>query len=384
MEPQAPSTSASQLNPQIYSEACEWFVECRTGVLDYAARRKFDRWLRKSPEHLSAYLEIAAIWNEGAAMDPHHEWDAEKLIAAAKADDNNNVIPLSWAAAPIKRASPCTKPWKSYAVAASVAIIAIAFGTLVWSVLLNAPTYTTAIGEQRSIVLVDGSTVELNSRSKIKVRYSQRERTIELKEGQALFRVAQDGARPFVVVSDGTRVKAVGTQFDVYKKRDGTVVTVVEGTVAILTSAANPKFELMNVDPAAVSRAPPPLEIEEARDGRSGEGPRIFLSAGEQATVTRATIQAALHPNIASAIAWRQRQLVFDSASLAEVAEEFNRYNQRRLVVRDANLFDFHISGVFSSTDPTSLIRFLRERPGVQVIERESEIEVRLSDEVMQ
>lgn len=368
--------SASQLNPQIYSEACEWFVECRSGALDYAARRKFDRWLRTSPEHLSAYLEIAAIWNEGAALDPQHEWDAEKLIAAAKAD-GSNVIRLSWAAAPIKSAPSSARPWKSYAIAASIAIIALAIGALAWSVLLSVPTYTTSIGEQRSIVLADGSTVELNSRSKIKVRYSPRERTIELAEGQALFRVAKDGARPFVVVSDGTRVRAVGTQFDVYKKRDGTVVTVVEGTVAILTSAAKPKFELMDVDPAAVSRAPPPLEIEDSSAERSGEGPGIYLSAGEQATVTRATIQAALHPNIASAIAWRQRQLVFESASLAEVAEEFNRYNQRRLVVRDANLFDFHISGVFSSTDPTSLIRFLRERPGVQVIERESEIEVR-------
>jgi transmembrane sensor len=75
---------------------------------------------------------------------------------------------------------------------------------------------------------------------------------------------------------------------------------------------------------------------------------------------------------------------VFESASLAEVAEEFNRYNERQLVVRDAGLYEFHISGVFSSTDPASLIRFLRERSGVQVIETAGEIQVRRSDEVTQ
>jgi transmembrane sensor len=108
---------------------------------------------------------------------------------------------------------------------------------------------------------------------------------------------------------------------------------------------------------------------------QSGAG-AILLSAGEQVTVTRKTVQREAHPNIASATAWRQRQLVFESASLAEVAEEFNRYNERQFVLDDDELVDFHISGVFSSTDPSSLIRFLRERPDLQVIETGSEIRV--------
>ncbi len=82
-------------------------------------------------------------------------------------------------------------------------------------------TYATGIGEQRSIVLADGSTVDLNSRSKIRIRFSSERRGVELIEGQALFKVAKDHARPFVVDSDGTRVRAVGTQFDVYRKRRG-------------------------------------------------------------------------------------------------------------------------------------------------------------------
>ena len=87
-------------------------------------------------------------------------------------------------------------------------------------------------------------------------------------------------------------------------------------------------------------------------------------------------MQKANHPNIAIATSWTQRQLEFESASLSEVAEEFNRYNERQLVIEDPTLYDFHISGVFSSSDPGSLVRFLRERPGVQVTETASEIRV--------
>jgi transmembrane sensor len=223
-------------------------------------------------------------------------------------------------------------------------------------------------------VLADGSTVELNSRSKLKVRYSERERAIELLQGQVLFRVAEDHARPFIVTSGSTRVRAVGTQFDVYKKHGGTIVTVVEGRVAILAGTADPDLEAITVD-----TYPPPSipAASSAAEEQGGSGAGIFLSAGEQVTVTRATVEKAVHPNLVSAMAWRQRQLIFESASLAEVAEEFNRYNARQLVILNPDLYEFHISGVFSSTDPASLIRFLRERPGVQVIETEADIQVK-------
>src|SRR3990170_693395 len=78
-----------KLNAQIYSEAAEWFVTCRSGALDDADRRKFDAWLRQSPQHLSAYLELAAIWDEGPGLDAEHRYDTESLIAGALADRSN-------------------------------------------------------------------------------------------------------------------------------------------------------------------------------------------------------------------------------------------------------------------------------------------------------
>jgi transmembrane sensor len=412
----------SHFNTQIYEEACAWFVECRSGDLDAAARAEFDRWLRKSPEHLSAYVEIAAIWNEGPSLDPTNKWDIDTLTLQA-AEDIDNVVALPGMS--LERASQrvstdgvssdlpnhgeahdelCQQrqqsrayrsKWRWSAIAASAAVLGSIAGTLIWNQ-LRIPTYVTAIGEQRSIELADGSTVELNSRSKIKVRYSEHERDVELLEGQALFHVAKSHGRPFIVSTEGTRVRAVGTQFDVYKKHTGTLVTVVEGRVAIFTSPATPGPDMLlsspsrtataaskEADSAAAPHSSPLRQMEgraaqpreTAETASSGDG-TIYLSAGEQLTVSAQTSQKSDHPNIAGATAWRQRQIVFESASLADVAEEFNRYNERQLVIEDIGPYDFHISGVFSSTDPDSLIRFLRERPGVQVTETSSEIRI--------
>lgn len=102
----------------------------------------------------------------------------------------------------------------------------------------------------------------------------------------------------------------------------------------------------------------------------------MTLSTGEQLTVASAAITKATILNLTNVSAWTRGQLAFDAASLLEVADEFNRYNERPLVITDRSLYDLHITGIFSSTNPESFIRFLRERPEVQVIETPSEIRV--------
>ncbi len=393
-----------KLNAQIYEEATSWFVESRAGDLDDAGRRELDEWLRRSPEHLGAYLEIAAIWNEGPTLDPDGKYNTEALVQQACGSEN--VVPMpsvggfagseSRAEERLERASKAQQsPYDAptgeisssghrgqglVAIAASVLLGVVGAAAWYW---ITKNTYSTDLGEQRSIVLADGSVIDLNSRSQVRVRYTERERDVDLLEGQALFRVAKDTARPFIVSADGTRVRAVGTEFDVYKKHIGTVVTVVEGRVAVSTGSA-----VAATTDAADTGAENTQGSAEARTdthalgvgggGRgvvAGDG-EVLVAAGEQLTVTRKATQRTEHPNIASATAWTQRQLVFDSATLTEVAEEFNRYNQRQLIVQDPNLYEFHISGVFSSTDPSSLIRFLRTRPGVRVVESSERIDV--------
>jgi transmembrane sensor len=358
---------SSKLNTQIYEEACEWFVTSRAGDLGEAGRRELDRWLRQSPEHVSAYLEIAAIWNEGPALDTQRS--AETLVANALADRRNvSRLPVVSEERPPSHEpghervpnapSPLMRRW---ALAASIAACIVIVGILAWSRVLGIEVHSTKLGEQRSIVLADGSTVDLNSRSRVRVRYDESSRAIELVEGQALFHVAKDPARPFVVTSGDLRVRAVGTQFDVYKKISGTVVSVVEGRVAILST-------------------PLPGEAKHAPVVGSDSAGGVVLSAGKQVTVSSGVLREVSHPNIAAATAWKQRQIVFESASLSEVAEEFNRYNARELVIEDPDAFRFHVSGVFASTDPGSLVRFLRGYPGLEVLENRSKIRILKKD----
>jgi transmembrane sensor len=193
---------------------------------------------------------------------------------------------------------------------------------------------------------VDGSTVELNARSAVRVRLTERRRDVTLIEGQALFRVAKDQRRPFVVRAGDAQVRAVGTEFDVYKKQVATVVTVVEG------------------------------RVETYGGSGSAGAAAIVLSAGEQLTVLPHSVTRPTHIDTVAATAWVQQRLIFEETPLSDVAEEFNRYNRRPLAVDDRELQNLKISGVYSSTDPTSLINFLRSQTSIRIIETEDQVRI--------
>jgi transmembrane sensor len=358
------------MNTQIFEEASDWLVKNRDGDLDAHEKRRFDAWLRESPQHVRAYLEMSAVWEDVTSVDPSLNASADELIARARAE--GNIVPLEPSDA---SRHPRTIPVRRrrgigliYALAASVLL------TLAGAWFhRERNTYSTDVGEQRSIVLNDGSTIELNSRSRIRVRFSEAERDVDLIEGQALFRVAKNPLRPFVVSADGTHVRAVGTEFDVYRKSGGTVVTVVEGRVAVF------------------SPFPPGVDQGEgaslAHSSVRHIDSEVILAAGEQLTVSATTSAKARgvqvlpkRANVAAATAWTQRSLVFESTPLTEVAEEFNRYNTRRLLIKDpAEVADIHISGVFSSVDPALLLKFLRTQP--ELVVEETDREIRISKE---
>lgn len=413
----------SKFNTQIYEEACDWFVECRAGDLDGAARAELERWLRKSPEHQSAYLEITAIWNEGPTLDPANQWDIDTLILQAT-EQPANIIALGRGQGPLghfpqplpantaTRSLPSTQSeggrnegrrHRLFAIAASILLVAAVFVTYI---VTTSGVYATDLGEQRSLVLSDGSTVQLDSLSKIRLRYTGRERTIELLQGQAFFHVAKDAERPFIVHSGQTRVRAVGTQFDVYRRTDGTVVTVLEGRITILGVPREERVRLtagdgegndsqlkdadydLRIGKVGGGLARPANEVHSSMLKHAGgqslatgteavppdSRDAILLAAGEQIMVTPKAALRTPHPDLIGATAWTRRQLVFDTASLTEVAEEFNRYNERQLVIDPSALGTLHVSGVFSSADPASLINFLLQLPGLRVTETRKEI----------
>ncbi len=382
-----------KLNAQISEEAAEWLVEFRTGDIDATGRRQFDTWVRSSPEHLRAFLEVAAIWNEGSGLDAQRDLDIDTPGALKHATGNvvsfegasverrlRDELPLLPRTAlpslsvpdllsadvsghDTKRSKPLLS-WR-LAVAASIVFIGLAAAGTFWVQFFHAPTYTTEVGQQRTVKLSDGSTLELNSRSTVRVRFSKGERDIDLLEGQVLFHVAKDHTRPFIVASDGMLVRAVGTQFDVYRKTEGTVVTVLEGRVAVTTAS------LSTVASPSGSSTPAVADLVEPTTAPD----TAFLSAGEQVTLTRAVAPRPVRANVSAATAWTQHQLVLESKPLSEVAEEFNLYSARKLVVEDSSRHPLRLSGVFS-TDPDFLIRYLRARPDITVHETLFEIQI--------
>jgi transmembrane sensor len=212
-------------------------------------------------------------------------------------------------------------------------------------------------------------------------------------EGQAHFQVAKDKSRPFIVKSGDATVRAVGTQFDVDRKSTGTTVTVLEGRVVVYSDAhpevsgssqpasapangavrhvpANPKIHKA----PAVAGAPP--ELPSGLEPPAESGSAVYVGAGEQVTVTSQSLAPPEHADVTAATAWMQRRLVFDGTRLSDVVEQFNRNNRRQLIIESDKLAGYHVSGVYSSTDPASLVRFLREQPGFKITETDTEVRI--------
>jgi transmembrane sensor len=394
------------MNSQILDEACEWFVDFRAGDIDANQRQRFDDWVRRSPEHIRAYIDIARIYVEVPPPDPTGEIDVPGLIAYANRD-GSNVAPLPSSIAAreatrfeleaLKEQHPSAQRepfWMRHrALAASLITgLIVASGLFVWRT-ERYPSYSTDIGEHRSIALTDGSTVDLNARSTLRVAFSAGERLVELLEGQALFQVAKDKSRPFIVKSGDATVRAVGTQFDVDRKATGTTVTVLEGRVVVYSDARagssvtttpasttmsgatprTPAVAKAQKSPVVVG-APPDLPPALAPPDESGNG--VYVGAGQQVTVTSQALAQPERADVTAATAWMQRRLIFDSTKLSDVVEQFNRNNRRQLIIESASLAGYHVSGTYSSTDPSSLVRFLREQPGFKITETDTEVRI--------
>ncbi|WP_202839124.1 FecR domain-containing protein [Luteimonas saliphila] len=346
--------------PQISQAAAEWFIIMREPVVSEADRAAFAAWLQASPVHVRAYLEVTRLWGDAAQLDPELPVAEDFELAAA------NVLPMREAVQPRKDAATASRepasaapPRKTrrrpFAVAASIALMAGLVGAAIWWQFHQPPTYITDVGEQRVLTLEDGSIIRLNSRSEVKVRMLPTQRLIELVDGQALFEVAKDAQRPFIVRSGNVTTRAVGTQFDVYRKPTGTVVTVVEGQVEVRTEPA----------------------VRKADADIAGLALSVSVKAGEQVIVGRAgAVEQHRDANVNAATRWLQQELVFEEQPLSAVVEEFNRYQRIPIVLHDPALGELRVNAVFNTTGPEPLLRFVGRMEDVQVERTAREIRI--------
>jgi len=353
----------------IAETAAEWFVAMRVVATSAEQRLCFAAWLAESPVHVREYLGIVETWGALKAGQSWPKASVEELIALARevpqvfelasdiANSRNAGGASMW---PPRAADPRIRaPFKQirvWAVAASVLLL-VAILPLTLSSLIARGTneYSTARGEQRSIALGDGSIVQLNTLSRLIVRFDGRTRRVELPEGEAFFRVAHDASRPFLVVTPVSAVRAIGTEFNVYSRERETEVVVLTGRVGVSIDVSSSLKLLRRASDAKNDVAPNSHAaiILGARDS-------IVLAHG------RASRAAARRPE--EALSWMQRRLVFDNESAAYVVKEFNLYNTRQLQVSDPRLSVLRISGVFDTDDPGALVKYLGRVHGIYVL----------------
>jgi transmembrane sensor len=349
------TSNEEQIRVAIADQAAEWLVANDEGRLDARESAAFIAWLKASPVHVEEFLGVSVIARDlrEAGADP--EYSLDRVLAGARAEDDTRVQPLwSRVVAPARAISP--RRWLTAAVAtAAVGVLSLGL-LLLWNLRAIAPVSvpggTTALhfetrhGEQLSRRLADNSILHLNTDSAVTIRYGKTERLVTLTSGQADFEVAHDPGRAFQVFAGSAEVVAIGTKFDVRLQHDSTVVTVVEGRVAV---GPSPMLEKRGT---SQNHAPRFVQLgaDQQISVREGEWPATPTTVDAQRTT-----------------GWLRRQIVFDREPLERVAAEFNRYAPKPIEIVTPALRNLQISGVFATDDSEAFIAFLRSLKGVRV-----------------
>ena len=353
--------SKEPMRQWVAAQALEWFIANRSGALSETERQEFIDWLRASPAHAREYLELTGYIRDVGEAAQTISTSAEELVANARAEpDTVQFLPTFSAEHAQKkdRGGVRKTHWHGMRLhAALIAVATVLIGFATWW-LHDRTIYSTAHAEQRSWRMPDGSTVHLNSSSEIKVSFDAQRRQVYLVRGQALFQVAKDPRRPFWVHAGDAAVRAVGTEFDVYRQPRRTLISVVEGRVAVWRLPNNPANQLGGI-------------------GEPGSAPAAQLNSGQQAHITReSTVVSERAADVRKTVAWLQRQVIFDHDPLGAAVEEFNRYAELQIRIDDPSLRALEISGIFSAYDAESFIRFLERQPQMRLQRAGNEIVV--------
>ena len=291
---------------RVQSEAAGWFARLNQLSITTDELRNWRDW-KRDEANAAAYAKVEAAWAATGALAKRPAIQAE--------------------AAEILRRRPAQSPAQArfmrYALPGAITASVIVVGAIVgWLNFQPQPTFTTRVGEQRLVVLDDGSRVRLNTDSVLRVRFRKGERRVVLARGEAFFEAAHDAARPFIVEADGTSVHAIGTKFDVRRDGDAVRVTLLEGKVKV------------------------------AQKNTAGSA---TLIPNQQLTVADGRVSAPHPTNASEAAAWTSGRLTFRSVALEDAIAEVNRYAAHKVVLEGPPALGRQpITGIFDTGDTNS------------------------------
>jgi transmembrane sensor len=323
--------------------AAFWHERLQHDTVSENTRRAFGSWLAESQEHRSAYAEMEQAWKLLRSEGQHPEVLAlrrETRLRCRHAHRRGRFSPR-WAAV-------------AAGVLVTVGVVALfASGGIGTRSLLPDAVYQTKVGERLSLTLADGSRVTLDTQSQLQLAYTAQERGVRLIRGQAMFKVAKDKSRPFVVAAGNRRFVAVGTAFDVSVDPLQIKVTMVEGTVRVESAAK------------AVSRS-------------GEETPRALMTitAGDQLIVDRQQVDRVYGVDPKQATSWLRWQLVFDNTPLDTAVAELNRYSTTQIKLADPELAHVRLSGTFTANRPELFVEAITTYYPIAVVHRDERLVV--------
>jgi transmembrane sensor len=324
----------------VEEQAAAWRDLLHDPQVSTAQREDFSRWREQSPKHAEAYARIDRGWAfaEALAKSPEMLTMEKEVLAriALRAGHGQQRFGRH--------------RWMALAAGLLILIVGGLVATggspdeLRWladrtrHALVGETLYRTTVGERLAVSLSDGSTITLNTRSRAAVRYHDGIRSVTLLDGQALFDVAHDAQRPFIVTAGNRRVTALGTLFDVRLSEQQLEVTLIQGRVSVEAEAATPASRLRT------ELAP---------------GEQFVAALAAQEPRTTAAFPEVRPANVERAISWRNGQVHFDGDPLRDVIREINRYSERQFVLADERLGTLRISGAFNTGNTAAFIDML-------------------------
>ncbi len=327
-----------RLKPQaeIDEEAAAWTWRLDRGALTPEERSRLTGWLREDARHRRAFAQLNRTWR---SLDRLSEAKREEKIAA-----------LAYAT---RRGGTRRRSSMRWAVAAALALAAI--GSAWWLFrTAGSQEFSTAVGQERTVILADGSVIALNTDTRLEVRFSRTRRDIYLLRGEAQFHDTPDPARPFFVHAGRALVQAIGTRFEVRVHADRRIDVLVDrGRVEVRTGSG-----------PAQGFGPFPLAFGPQRVQALSAGERLSIDGGAMRVV------AVSRRRLAEELAWRHGALVFENEPLAQAVAEVARYTRARILLQGAAVRRLRISGRFRTNDVSGFFKALATALPVRVIHR--------------
>lgn len=349
--------------------AAAWHDRVHREKVPVETRAALVLWLAESPEHRAAYEEIERTWADlrSAAHAPQILALRHEAALRLTRRTSRRIRPLTWVAAAVilvvLGTSLATLGTRLTSDRSPVAILLDVLRTH------GDSRYATATGERLTVILEDGSQLTLNTQTELKVAFTHAERTVRLIHGQALFEVAKDPTRPFIVTAFNRRFVAVGTAFDVRLDGAQINVTMVEGTVRVEHTAMLDVTENTppNAMPSAAARARSGTAHTELDTPAHAPPAVTTITAGEQLTVDSESQDRVRPSDPERVTSWRRGQVIFENTRLADAIAEINRYSDTKIELTDPALADLRLSGGFATGRPAVFVEAITTYFRVQI-----------------